>query len=344
MPRRRARPAPAPPLDLLTELLQEFGALDLERICEAAIRRIPPLVKASRASLYLYDYEADELTLAGQDPGRRLPERLPMKAHRHTLLDRVVTTRRCVVVDGFSAFAKAHGLPLERPFSSTYATETCLVAPLVTGTYLVGVLSLADREGGSFDAEHEVPLVEHLGRILAMAIRNGRLFKEVQAQAHTDALTGLRNYRAFHEALRTELHRAQRYRRPLGLVTLDIDAFKELNDRHGHPAGDAALSQLGKVIRAAVRREDIAARIGGDEVAVILPETDEKGCRSVVERLMTAARAHKFTFQDRKLAVTISVGHAGFRPGQSVVELMKEADAALYKAKRSGKNRAAAAE
>jgi len=177
-----------------------------------------------------------------------------------------------------------------------------------------------------------------------MAIRNCKLFREGQNQAHTDALTGLRNYRAFHETLRTEMHRSQRYGRPLGLIMLDIDFFKELNDRFGHQAGDAALSELGKVIRAATRREDFAARYGGDEIAILLPETAPPGCLSVVRRLLASVREHKFLFEGKRLPFSISLGVAFFKPDMSITQMVGAADQALYRAKQEGRDRFEAAE
>src|SRR6185295_14781874 len=202
-----------------------------------------------------------------------------------------------------------------------------------------------DKEGGgSFDPETDIPAVEHLARVLSMAIRNSKLFREVQNQAHTDALTGLRNYRAFLETLRTEMHRSQRYGRPLGLIMLDVDSFKELNDRHGHQAGDAALTELGKVIRAATRREDFAARYGGDEIAILLPETPPEGCLSVVRRLVSSVREHKFIFEGKRLPFSISVGVAFFKTDMSITQMVGAADQALYKAKQGGRDRFEAAE
>lgn len=324
-------------LQRLSELAQDFGVLDIDRLAEAALTKIPELVKARRCSLWIYEYETHELLRAGPDPDKRLPERIALKLHPDSLMSHALQTRQSIRMDSFKSLPKGRGPRFERPHAADYATETCLVVPLQTAQYLVGALCLADRVRGTF--EDDAPVVEHLARILAMALRNGRLFREIQSQAHTDALTGLKNYRAFHESLRTEIHRAQRYQRPLGLVNLDIDAFKEINDRHGHPAGDVVLSGLGKVLRATVRREDLAARTGGDEIAVILPETDLAGSLAVAQRLIDAVRKHEFLFHDKRLPVTVSVGVAQFRAGMSVVQLIEAADGALYRAKQGGKNR-----
>lgn len=329
----------------LGEIAEEFNTLDLDRIAEVATKRIPALVGARVSSLFLYDYESQELVLTSHTHARPLPERISLKAHRHSVMDQVLSERKIVNVHGFRDWEKTHRVRLERSFAQQYQSETCLSVPLLTANFVVGVLNLADREGGvPFDAATEVPAVEHLARVLAMAIRNCKLFREVQNQAHTDALTGLRNYRAFHETLRTEMHRSQRYGRPLGLVMLDIDSFKELNDRFGHQAGDAALAELGKVIRAATRREDFAARYGGDEIAIILPETSQEGCLSVVRRLVTAVRERKIMFDGKRLPFSISVGVAFFKTDMSITQMVGAADQALYKAKQGGKDRYEAAE
>jgi len=343
--RARLEGVPLSHLLPLGEIVEEFNTLDLDKISKVATQRISALVRARLCSLFLYDYETQELALAGHTHPRPLPERISLKTHQHSVMERVLTGRKPLLIHGFHAWEIAHRSRLERSFSKQYDTETCLSVPLQTANFVVGVLNLADKEGGApFDAATEVPAVEHLARVLAMAIRNGKLFREVQNQAHTDALTGLRNYRAFHETLRTELHRSQRYGRPLGLVMLDIDSFKALNDRYGHQAGDAALTELGKVILAATRREDFSARYGGDEIAIILPETPPDGCLSVVRRIVDSVRKHTFQFDGKRLPFSVSVGVAFFKPDMSITQIVGAADQALYKAKQAGKDRYEAAE
>ena len=343
--RTRLEGLPAARVLSLAEIAEDFNSLDLGRLSAVATKRIAGLVGARLASLFLYDYDTRELVLASHTHPRPLAERISLSAHRHSVMDRALSTRAIVNVNGFHAWEKAHQARLERSFADHYQTETCLSAPLFTANFVVGVLNLADKEGGGpFDPQTDAPAVEHLARVLAMAIRNCKLFREVQNQAHTDALTGLRNYRAFQETLRTEMHRSQRYGRPLGLVMLDIDSFKELNDRYGHPAGDAALSELGRVIRGATRREDFSARYGGDEIAILLPETGPAGCLSAVRRLLAAVREHPFLFEGKRLPLSVSVGVAYFKPDMSIPQIVGAADQALYRAKQGGKNRFEAAD
>jgi diguanylate cyclase (GGDEF)-like protein len=329
----------------LAEIVEEFNTLDLEKLCAIATRRISLLVGARLCSLFLFDYGTQELMLTSHSHTRPLPERISLKSHRRSMMDHALARRTSLVIQGFRAWERQNDASIERSYAERYQTETCLCVPLLTANFVVGVLNLADKEGGiPFDPLTEVPAVEHLARVLAMAIRNCRLFREVQNQAHTDALTGLKNYRAFHETLRMEMHRSQRYGRPLGLIMLDIDSFKELNDRFGHQAGDAALSELGTVIRGATRREDFAARYGGDEIAILLPETSPAGCLSVVRRLLTSVRERKIVFEGKRLPFTISVGVAFFKPDMSITQMVGAADHALYKAKQGGRDRFEAAE
>ena len=329
----------------LREIVEEFNSIDLDRVARAATIRIPALVGARLSSLFLYDYESQDLVLASHTHPRPLPERISLKAHRDSVMDRALRDRATILIDGFRDWEKAHDTRLERSFASQYETETCLSVPLLSANFVVGVLNLADKQGGgSFDPETDVPAVEHLSRVLAMAVRNGKLFRDVQNQARSDALTGLRNYRAFQETLRTEMHRSQRYGRPLGLVMLDVDSFKELNDRFGHQAGDTALIELGKVIRAATRTEDFAARTGGDEIAIILPETSADGGLAVVRRLVAAVRERKIIFDGKRVPFSISVGVAFFKPDMSITQIVGAADQALYRAKQAGKDRYEAAE
>lgn len=317
---------------------ESLNTLDLDRLADAAVRGVAGLLGARRTSLYLLDYGSDELVLAAKLSRRAIARRTSVSPARPTLMSETVRLRKPVRVDGFEAWERERGVRLARPYAERYATERCVSVPLLTAQFLVGVLNVADPGRGGFDPE-DLEALEPLWRMLAMSIRNGRLFREVQSQAHTDALTGLRNVRAFQETLRVELHRAARHRRPLGLILLDIDAFKELNDQRGHTAGDAALTALGEIVRRAVRKEDIPARYGGDELAILLPETLPPGGAAVAERLIRAVRSHRFSHDGRRLAVSISAGVAFWRPGMSGARLVRAADDALYRAKRSGKNR-----
>jgi diguanylate cyclase (GGDEF)-like protein len=165
-------------------------------------------------------------------------------------------------------------------------------------------------------------------------------FRRVASQASTDSLTGLANRWAFDEELALEWRRAERVGDPLALILLDIDNFKEVNDTHGHQAGDEVLRRVGQVLAASVRHFDLAARYGGEEFAVILPGTDLDGAVRLGDRIRAALAKEEVELPDgTRLGVTASVGAAakGDLPGGK--ELVATADEALYQAKRAGKNR-----
>jgi diguanylate cyclase (GGDEF)-like protein len=162
--------------------------------------------------------------------------------------------------------------------------------------------------------------------------RTARLVAELEVAARTDRLTGLPNRRAFEEQFDQEVARASRSRRPFALLLADLDRFKEINDRRGHVAGDAALAEIGRLLAAQLRGNDVAARVGGDEFAILLPETCADGAREIGARLAGAVREGLGT---AGFPISLSVGVAAFgSDGLTLDDLMRAADEALYATKR----------
>jgi len=163
---------------------------------------------------------------------------------------------------------------------------------------------------------------------------------ELEQLAITDALTGLYNRRFFTSRLAAEVGRARRYGRTLSLVMLDLDNFKEINDQRGHQFGDHVLAEVGKILTTNVRASDIVCRYGGEEFAVLLPETGPEQAGQAAEKLRTRLKEH-FQGGDDSLAATVSLGVASY-PSPGVADendLVKRADAALYEAKEQGRDR-----
>ena len=203
----------------------------------------------------------------------------------------------------------------------------------------VGVITIA-RRGVPFD-ESEVELFAYLAGQAAVSIENADLHETVQRQAVTDELTGLSNLRHFHDALAGEVERSRRFAQDVALVMLDIDDFKAVNDTYGHPQGDIVLSKVARVLRELSRDIDEPARYGGEEMAVILPQTDLAGAELAAERMRQAIEALRIERIDggEPLAVTASFGVASLPEcAKDKKGLIAEADAALYRAKRAGKN------
>jgi diguanylate cyclase (GGDEF)-like protein len=212
------------------------------------------------------------------------------------------------------------------------------------GTVL-GLISVA-REGAAFSAD-ERDLFHYLAGQASVSIENVDLHELVQRQAVTDELTGLFNHRRFQEVVTAEIERARRFEQPLGLVILDIDDFKVVNDTYGHQQGDLVLQEVGRVLKDSSREIDEPARYGGEELAVALPQTDLDGAHLLAERVRTAIAALEIPRLGGEgvIKVTASFGVAAVPETASGKEdFIASADAALYRAKRAGKNRTERAE
>ena len=203
-------------------------------------------------------------------------------------------------------------------------------------------LALYPPPGGFSEESRE--LAHWLATQASIALENAHLHGLVKAQAVTDELTGLANRRRFMEVVELELKRAERFQSPLGLLLVDLDDFKLVNDRFGHGTGDEVLRALSDVFRESLRDVDLAARLGGEEFAVLLPETDYPGAAGVAERLRASLASLDLDAPDgEQFGVTASFGVAVYPEAQTVDELLRSADAALYQAKAEGKNRVALA-
>jgi diguanylate cyclase (GGDEF)-like protein/putative nucleotidyltransferase with HDIG domain len=240
------------------------------------------------------------------------------------------------VLEGHTAYAVLLGLPAS--YSAYYLRKREAVAELalVVGGYSTAVL----LSPGATVGEVAVPVVGlvALAALVGMQRANAnRLVWRLSDAAATDPLTGLLNRRGFQDLFETELERARRSGQPLSLLVGDLDNFKALNDRYGHAAGDRALEQLALILQTAKRRIDMAARIGGEEFAVILPDSDRHAALILAERMRREVR-ETFVYEPHEL--TISIGVATFPlHGTEIGPLVARADEALYAAKALGRDR-----
>ena len=210
-----------------------------------------------------------------------------------------------------------------------------LMVPLVgLREQFIGTLAVFWRGRERDAATDEVLLLEELAATAGPAIENAKRYLEARQLAEMDALTGLHNRRHFDEALEREIARAKRYERSLALLLIDLDDFKQINDRVGHLGGDAVLADLGERVRETLRAADIACRIGGDELAVVLPESTIQDAEQLYARLLAAVNARPLAGGQ---TVTMSGGVAEVTRDDDAESLFRRADEALYRAKRDGK-------
>src|SRR3954447_19837135 len=215
-----------------------------------------------------------------------------------------------------------------------------LAVPVLGDAASIGFIAIYSRSPSHRFEEEMIRELEELTKRAGPAIENARRFREARQLADLDALTGLHNRRYFHETLAREVARAQRYGRQLALIVLDLDDFKAINDRIGHLSGDAVLAETAERVRDVVRTADIACRVGGDEFAVILPESSLDDADQLYRRILNAVSARPLG-QAGKLY--LSAGVAELRPEDGPVSFFQRADDALYRAKEAGKGRVVAA-
>ena len=215
-----------------------------------------------------------------------------------------------------------------------------LAVPLPGDSSTLGYLTVFTRRNGHDYSDEDVRQLETLALRAGPAIENARRFREARQLADLDALTGLHNRRYFHETLARECARAHRYERKLSLIVFDLDDFKEVNDRIGHLAGDTVLAEAAERVRDVVRTADIACRVGGDEFAVILPESSLEDADQLYRRIQNAISSRPLG-QGGKLF--LSAGVAELRAEDDPVAFFQRADDALYRAKEAGKGRVVSA-
>jgi len=212
-----------------------------------------------------------------------------------------------------------------------------LEIPITYRNSVIGVLVVEDDTPNRNWEDEEVLMVKTVSDQLAVAISHARLFRQVQTQAMTDALTGLFNHRYFQERLDREMKLADRNNDQVSLILLDLDHLKRINDTHGHRTGDAALCHAAQIMQSTVREVDICARYGGEEFVIVLPQCGREDAIGVAERLreMIASKPVSKVGQ-----VTASLGVATYpATAKTKEELVEMADRAMYLAKAAGRNR-----
>ena len=301
------------------------SSLELPSVLQTTVNEVGRALGAQQSALSVESEQAQPLTTCyfrdGQaDEETRNQLLCDLEAYGARLRGRIKT----YVHDGSSGAGESDTRPVA-------------VVPVIYHDRTLGALMVASDDPQRLWQDNEVMLLRTVADQVAVAVNHARLYQQMQRQALTDSLTSCFNRRFFVIQLERDLHLATRMRQPVSLIFLDIDHFKLVNDTHGHDAGDAALRVLAGVMREELRGVDTAARHGGEEFAIILPQAGPDGAMVVAERLRARVEETEFPGVGR---ITASFGVATFPLHASSRELlMTTADRALYQAKRTGRNR-----
>ncbi|MFO8014300.1 MAG: sensor domain-containing diguanylate cyclase [Phycisphaerae bacterium] len=328
----------------LARLSHRINSLDLDQIVEAAVHELPQVVEARRASLYFYDAADDRLVLQGHSHESPIAERVELAANPNSPMAHAVRRGELLLVGRFNTFQKETGLVVDRPYEKRYDSESCIVVPLKGSGRVCGILNLADKKDGlPFDPDIDLPIIEQMAELIGASIYNVELFREMEHRAKSDPLTGLANRRALEETLAREVDRTQRYGSSLAVLMIDVDGLKDVNDRHGHPAGDAVLQNLAAILLEAVRSVDVPGRWAGDEFLVILPDTGGNQSEQLARRLRRRSHEQPARLDTVEIPATISIGVTEYVQDDTAQTLVRRVDQALYRAKEAGRDRIATA-
>ncbi|NMB89231.1 MAG: diguanylate cyclase [Chloroflexi bacterium] len=303
------------------------ASLNIDEVFDAILRGSLILIQDAEDS-HIFLYEDGQLRFGAAQWGAQKMAQPWSVPRKNGLTNRVATGGKMIVVEDTTH----HPLYAEMPDAWGSAIAGL---PLCIGQRVVGVMTIAVRTPRGFK-DSELRLLKLLGDQAAIAIENARLHKIINQQAHTDALTGISNRRAFDERLEEEMRRSSRYRHSFALMMLDMDNFKRINDTCGHPNGDIVLQQVAAHLRSCMRDTDFIARFGGDEFMIIMPETSRETAGLLGRRVEEELSSIHLEWEEQHFdEITAAIGIAVYpQDGQRPEDLLSAVDKNLYEAKR----------
>jgi two-component system, cell cycle response regulator len=320
-------------LDVRERIATHLDAALFDSVIAAEVRRLGTSESFDRLADLLSQFVSQVTTYRWMAVLRRDPLRLAV--HTNT------ATRELAVSEARAALGVDEAAPLvlieDDDAASDAAGPPAIHESVRFGEQAIGTFALAPRTA---ENKNDRLLVATVARELGGALRMATLVEESRWMATTDALTGLLNRRAFLDSTAREVARTKRYNDSLSVILLDVDHFKQINDRRGHATGDIVLATLGKLLNRAVRTCDVVARWGGEEFVLVLPSTPTDGAEQVAERIRELLE--DAVINDAKgdhIPVTASFGVATYTTGETLEQVIDRADRAMYLAKSGGRNR-----
>lgn len=322
-------------IETIYETSRNLGErLNLEEVVDELLNIVQKILGYQFSAIFILN-DPNTLSLLGEiKEGKKIQHSEPVKKSLDEILRKVTAAGRPVrVFDTTNVYGHKR---------ESDEFKSLLAVPMISRGKVIGVLSAQSKRLGAF-LEQDEKIFSILAGSAALAIENASLHQKTKELSILDELTGVYNYRYFIEKLFQETKRAGRYKQSLSLLMVDIDWFKRCNDTYGHVFGNRVLQELAQRIRDSVRDVDVVSRYGGEEFAVILPQTNNKDAQMIGERIRHRVESIPFVGEERdsslRVRVTVSLGVATCpENGGTVEDLVEKVDQGLYLAKGKGKN------
>jgi diguanylate cyclase (GGDEF)-like protein len=324
----------------LQNFLERISSDEPDKTYNAILSHTKELLKAQRGSLWVFDENTNEISLKAAIGFVRPTSEIEPKRIGEGISGGVLESGKAMVVENLES-AGLEPAPAERK----YQTKSFISYPITMSGRKIGILNVADKVSGEKFDDVDLSLLEIIGPQVAVAVERAgwqERASQFQLMSITDPLTGLLNRRYLEERLSDELNRSLRYNYAMSCLMIDIDDFKNYNDRNGHQAGDVALKITAHALKATLRSADVACRYGGEEFCILLPQTSLSEAGVIAERMRQQVEEKEYPFGKSQPQgnVTISIGVSTFaRQIDTAEKIIAAADRALYNAKTQGKNR-----
>ena len=311
--------------------------MDQDEIVQYAIAQLPDIMGLSIMSIFLLDKRRKSLFMVASTDKTIDSERMSRIKFGlgEGLIGKVGRTLEPIVIEDVEKSDE-----LADKNDPKYGDKSCRIIPMVSGGALVGVITMTSKLNSQEDAYHDQVLLSLFADHIAIGIKNAQLLASAREKANRDGLTKLYTHRYFHSHLDREIFRARRYHLRLSLLMLDVDNFKQFNDKHGHLVGDEVLVGVAAIMLANMRvGVDIPCRYGGDEFAAILPETGLQAAFDAAERIRQMVDLLQFSAKGEKLNVGLSIGVCEYTGSMSKTQFIERTDDAMYQSKKDGRKR-----